>query len=523
MRVRAFPGRGSAKPHPDKVFRRLNAFLFVVAILIYSIGLVAWRCGKPGVLFLDQSDTVTPFMIMRDFLRDPSSFLDWHKSPALYAFPDCLLAGLLLLLPVDIRLLPMLYGGIMVAGYAFACAAVLSVYGRIHWMSATLIATAMLTLLLIGYCPPAMFTSIIASYSIAPFFHTGALVAGFLLIAGLGVVVRPARKPAHLLVALIILAFLVSHSDAIYLPWFVLPASLAAAVYLALTRTTVPAAVALLVAAAVAGLTLDELTHYVPFGADPSDYAATFRTAVQLVQQSIQSFDVALTAALALAPLLLGRGVFLLVKGARKRRFDTGDLGELLIVSCFFAALATPLVSGKLFAVDRLRYSLPIFLLPYLWITLVLVRTTPGFLRPTLPATSALLMAFIAFRYSPAAIAGTHHFASYRQPAACLVENGLSEGYANYWASKSVMWNSAYRLHVFSLRPMGDVVPLRVAYNERWFRRNAVTGAPIRPNFVIVFGLDEGKVLAKFGPPSRKIMCGIYPIWIYDQTLPLLD
>jgi hypothetical protein len=107
--------------------------LIFAAFLIFFTFLLG--LGHAGVAY--NSDSILPFLLVRDLLQDPSALFDWYPSPAFYVFPDWILAAVLVLGEVPGGAMSLFYGALLLTLYSLAGGALLAAEGRVPFLPAT--------------------------------------------------------------------------------------------------------------------------------------------------------------------------------------------------------------------------------------------------------------------------------------------------------------------------------------------------------------------------------------------------
>lgn len=500
--------KGSPLPTRQPVWLSITAGLILTAAFTFFL---TWLLGTHRSDLLINADKIQPFMVMKDALRDPSTLLDWYHSPSIYVFPDWILAGLLQALPVSPRLLPLIYGGALLAAYVIAFGWIVHESKAGSFIAGAAIASVTVVALMLGSTLGPHTVAVAMTFSLATqYIHTGAILAGLVIVALVLKADNNFRSGAMVVACMV--AAIGAHSDAVLLFWFVLPVAVGMVGYDLLGRSRaalIPAG--MLTASAIAGIVFDRLTREFPAKV-PSDVGKSLNVWVETLVDTMSRGDFTFPMVVLLCVAMAVRGVVILIN-VRKTGRDTRSLAELLLIGCSWAALLFPVVTGALIHPSLLRYSLPIFLLPYLWVALLIAR---------LPLSSWLIALATAVWLATGTMIWTPmlqaagKFAAPKAVTACLTDNGLTQGYSDYWNSKMVMWDSEYAVHLVQLT--GHAKLYRFNFNKRWFEATS-TGAPFRPTFIATHRLDESRVREAFGEPQRVIECAGQSIWVYDHVL----
>jgi hypothetical protein len=510
--------------------RRLAIPFWIVAFLtawfaltlIYAGGLTA----KPGLVC--NSDLLMPFMVMRDVLHNPASIMNWSLSPAIYAFPDWILAGLLQASPLPRKILPFAYGGCLLAGFGGCIGWILVEMRTARRAEATLWGTTLIALVfLLSNATSLKFGGALLKWICAPYIHSGSIFSGLVLIPLLSQVFNSEgmsqRRSAIAAAVLIVLA---CYSDLIFAIWFAAPACLA---YL-IMPTAMPLlpklkTVAVLAALGVTAAAIDRWLR-------PSSIALVGITPDVL--KSLNVYQTALRGSLVkgqwqlwlpvlLSFVMLGRGVWLMSTRHDHRPVRENSI-EVAIIFATLASLFLPVLIGALINISLLRYSLPVVFLPYVWLLAFASRWfTPRqqfWLTSTAVVFSLGCATLIPWGYS-----AIHKIQQAETMSGLLSSLGQKAGYGNYWTCKRTMFETNYSVHCFQIDK--QCRPLSFNYNSAWFERRADDGGEIRPTFVVTTGLDETVVRSLFGEPDTiEQFPGekeVENIWLYGKPLPLIS
>jgi len=468
------------------------------------------------------SDLIQPFMVARDFLRDPRTLGDWYHSPANYAFPDVSLAALLLVSPLPRMVVPVAYGGLLLTAYGLLAGWLLVTMRTARWSVAALWGTTLIGLLMIALnATPYGFGGSFLSFICAAAIHSGAVVCGLALIPLLSRVFNGSDSQSRrATVAAATLVALSCYSDRTFALWFAGPACLAALV--SRTRTRLPRKLLTIAGLAAVGSAAVALDHLRPTSRIGSKFDFDARKSLAVVVEAVRTaiadgqWPLWLPVTL-LVPMCL-RAVWLLVT-PRARRHATRDGVELAVIFCGIAALAGPIALNAVHHPSLLRYCLPIFVLPYVWLLAFLFRWSVPGLRPWLYVTPLALWTWIA-TLAPGGFAALDVAMHGESLARTLADLGHPAGYCDYWTAKRTMYETNYAVHCVQVDPALRVRPYN--FRESWFHRRADDGGEIRPTFVVLSKLDERIVRQAFGEPAEVRRFRDKTIWLYDEQLPLM-
>lgn len=491
-------------------------FLALAGLLFFFTAAITRSIGP---LRLFNSDAVQAFMMTRDVLAAPGDILRWYHPPNMFPFPDWLFAGALVLAPIPFTYLPLVYPGLIVASYCFAIAAVLRA-ARVSSFRLGLAAGIAFFALLFGLA--ASNTDWMAQRHVflllPPFWHTGALFAGLLTIAALSAWARAPHRP-WLKWSALALAPVAGYSDALYLAWFALPLVVAAGLQAFALRRWRPARLSA-VMAILAGLGNLPATfrdvRYPPC----SFYDLNVGTLDRIASAAFRQGDAIMLAVGGLLIAMAVRGLQLVVRCLRRSPLSPVAYVELMLIGASLAAAIIPNALGCVFNEELTRYSLPVFVCPFLWVVLVFFgRVGPAY-RVSATGAAAALAVVIWVPLAPFDISKVA--AVTKSPlSVCLDRPGGGDGIGDYWTAKRVMFETDYRIHIVQLRR--NAHPMRFNYNGRWFRMRAGDGGALRPTYIVMTRLDPGAIRRKFGAPARTETCAGQVIWRYDRPLSGFD
>ena len=212
---------------PDLSADRLGAAVLLAALFpVFGFAYM----GMVGLVpeHVLNSDLVQPFMIMHDVVRDPALILSWTLSPAIYVFPDYLIAFVLNTLGIGPAHSMIVNGAILgvllnlVSGYLLHAAGICTLTRGI--VVATL---AFFASILVGLILPGPIDTIMQTWTITTFIHSGALLGGIGLIGLWTAAELSGRKRPGLYAGALALAALCAYSDLTFLVYFVVPLAIA--------------------------------------------------------------------------------------------------------------------------------------------------------------------------------------------------------------------------------------------------------------------------------------------------------
>jgi hypothetical protein len=503
-------------------------FYFVLfAALSVAFSLAAlYILGANGSSVLTNSDMIMPFMVVNDLFADPSSLLDWDLSPALYVFPDWIITAALLVTPFSKQIIPVGFPGVMMAGLSFVSGYIINRVLSCGFATATLAVSLILLLVYSASIGASTFADLTQQYIGIQYIHSGALLFGVMILATL---ISDFGGPNERLwtkgrVLGCILSFTGCYSDPLLLPWFIAPGVAVVCLAYIINKLWLQCLMILtLPVTAVAGLVLDKATRTFPTNI-PSNHSTSINVWTDLLISSANQAKPIFLVAVLLCLAMAVRGAFLISRVIKTQSMSPPDLAEVLLIGCSWAALLLPFAWGALIHPSLIRYSLPIYLIPYIWIVLIGLRYSPASIGLFFPIVCcAVWIALGVVMWSQILSSVRTISKGNKDLVSCLLNSGLSDGYADYWRSKATIWESNYRLHVVQLS--SDLKAQSFNFNRRWFTERAISREPFRPTFIILvaqkFAPDE--VAEKFGVPNRKIECSGWPVWIYDTPLSVVS
>jgi len=472
---------------------------------------------------LCNSDLLIPFMLMRDVLHHPASLAHWDLSPALYAFPDWILAGALQASPLPRKVLPLAYGGFLLAAFSFSIGWILVEMRTVRRVPAVLLGIVLIAaVFLASNVTRTGFEGRFLKWICAPYIHSGSIFSGLLLIPVLARAFHGvARTRRRSTVAAAMLVALACYSDLSFAAWFAAPVCLAY-LFMPTKLPFVPKAltVAGLATAGGAAAALDRWVRPSSIGVAklPRDIHKSIDIWQELIKGAIAGGQWQIMLPLILTCVMLGRAVVLTCT-PRNRSQARPDSLECAIIAAGVASFFVPLLMGIVIDKSLVRYQLPILILPYIWLLTFASRWLTPRMQPRLKALAVLLL-LACIPLGPRGLAAIHRIQSQETVSKGLLALGLSDGYGDYWTAKQSMFESDYALHVMQIDRSGARV--RFGYNSEWFERRASDGKQPRPTFVVMTRLDEDAVKRLFGPPTAVRQIRGETVWLYDRSLPLI-
>jgi hypothetical protein len=516
--------------HAVRTGLRARLSVKTVAVLLAVAFPAAWFAMtliyagvEPTWQQLCNSDLLMPFMVMRDVLRNPASITHWDLSPAIYAFPDWILAGALQASPLPRKVLPIAYGGFLLATFAFCIGWILVEMRTARWVPALLWGTMLIaTVFLASNATRIGFEGKFLKWICAPYIHSGSIFSGLLLIPLLSRVFHgEGRGQRRSAIAAAVLIALACYSDLSFAAWFAAPVCLA---YL-IMPTKMPflpkaQAVAGFTVAGVAATSFDRWLRPSSNGISglPWDIHKSIDVWQELLKNSIKEGQWQIWLPVILTCAMLGRAVVLTCT-PRARRNARPDSIELAIIAADAASLFVPLLLGIVIDKSLVRYQLPLLILPYIWLLTFASRWITQRTQPWLSAAAVVFWLGCA-ALMPRGLAAIDRIRAQETVSKGLMSLGLKAGYGDYWTAKQTMFETNYAVHVMQLDSVGGRV--KFGYNSTWFERRADNGEEVRPTFVVMTRLDEGVIRRLFGAPTSIKQVRGETIWLYDKPLPLI-
>lgn len=469
------------------------------------------------------SDLLMPFMVMRDVLRDPATITQWEFAPAIYAFPDWILAGVLQASPLPRKWLPLVYGGCLLATSGFCIGWTLVEMRTARWAQAILWGTMIVAaVFLSSNLTRHGFGGNCLKWICAPFIHSGSIFSGLLFIPLLAQVFhgegRGQLRSAYFAAALTAAA---CYSDLSFVAWFAAPTCIAFLITPAHMAFWLKART-IVVLAAIGGVAaaLDRFlrSSSTAISGLPRDSMGSVNVWLDVLRQSINQGQWQLWLPVGLTFLMLPRAV-MLTCSPRNRRQARPDSLELAIIFSSIASFVVPIIMGLVFNRSLLRYHLPVLILPYIWLLALASRWNSPRLRPFLSA-AAVIFWLGCSALIPRGFAAIERISQSQTVSNALLSLGQRAGYGDYWTAKQTMFETNYAVHCLQLNPLGE--RQEFGYNTSWFDRRADDGKEVLPTFVVMTRLNEGVVRKLFGDPDTIKNFQDEIIWLYDKPLPLI-
>lgn len=307
-----------------------------------------------------------------------------------------------------------------------------------------------------------------------------------------------------------LLAFAANASDALFLVFFLVPVT-AALAGVALTQTDARRPVIRVLAAAWAGAALGAFCvrnldrQYMP--------PPTVVSAIQHSGGFLLDLGRHPVMALAIAGLLWG-----LAAVAWRQRPRAWIAGFWPLFATFSAAGSLLLTMMLYEDLGSYRYAYPMLWWPVMSAAAALARHGHS-LAARVPAPAALVAVAVA------AVALSGPASGWQAPrllvwdsplTACLEQQGLRAGLAEYWYARLTSAASDWRLQVDQIDQSGAA---RVWGNDRLWFTHDIHDPTRRPpyQFIIMNSLPPPQIAAVYGEPDRRAMCGSTTIWIYDR------
>jgi hypothetical protein len=496
-----------------------TALLLLALLPIFFFTYAALVGTAPEQVF--NSDLVQPFMVVRDFLRDPMSMASWHLSPAIYVFPDCLIALILHLLAIGPVYAMIANGAVLGVLLTLAGGYVLHVAGLADLPRALAVtAAAMLAGFVVGLVMPGTLDTDMQIWTLTTFIHSGTLLSGVALVGLWSSSEIAASRRPHLYVASLVLAGLASYSDVTFLIYVVIPVAIASGIaWLARPERALFRRTLLLIAVAVSGFALDRLTRSEIRLKGNLGFVRNIEKWLDNIGPHLADNPLLVVFLLAM-PVMLLRALYLTVRALKRHKLTTVEFIEIALAGIQGMAVLVPMLTGVFHEIWNLRYSLPIAFLPLLWI-LVLCRK--GLARPwpfrPLRVWAAGIWG-VAFAVSAwAGLAALPTLTAEPPVVTCMQKLGLDTAYAWYWDAKAPVFLSNYRIHMVQLDPNGTRSIWNT--NDRWVTHSVIDDTPISARAIDMRGLHAESVELIYGPAAEIESCGEITFWVYDHDLPL--
>jgi hypothetical protein len=420
------------------------------------------------------------------------------------------------LLQIPLTFMPIAYGGLLLSGYAVGLGILLRTSTGISSATGIPISAIVLGgLQAVGgtYHADALGSGMTASLA-APFIHTGAILFGIASLPSFAQWISQTSRPTA---PLAIVSLLAAFSDLLYVFWFLTPATLLWLV-IAQDRRDFRKTVGSVWAASIAGVLIARLHPGAPTFAWPN-YSGTVSVLWQLALRCITGQDPLLLVALIVTPLMgfLAARTALRINHGKRLTPERSVLLLIEVTQC--CSLAVPVVLGRLDDPGNLRYALPIFVLPSVWL---MVRITGTALRvgPRVrwaSAQAALVLLILVVTFGSNAAKAANELAEPTNLTKCLLKKGLREGLADYWNAKSLVFYSNYDISIVQVTDDGH--PYRINYNSKWFTTTADGSDTVQPNFIVLDRLRDWALVSRFGMPVVQLSCSGSTVWVYSGPL----
>ena len=203
------------------------------------------------------------------------------------------------------------------------------------------------------------------------------------------------------------------------------------------------------------------------------------------------------------------------------RRGESQGAAEFWWVASASGVLAT-LLAIPLYYVDlaSYRYASAVLWWPLIWAAAALARAAGsmrGYVSGAALSGVTVVLGFAFFRGGPHAPA----VLDWRHPLeVCLSQSGglagLRAGLADYWNARAIEASSDWRLQVDQIKPDGSANYW--GNNRSWYWHNIHDGSrPPEYNYIVMDGLDEAAIRARYGSPDQILDCAGASVWIYDD------
>ena len=463
---------------------------------------------------LYNSDTLSAFMIVSDFLLDPSSLHAWYQPPSLYIFPDTLLVALVQLFSVSVYWQPIVYASLMLFLDCVAAGALCrTVCGFRLWPAVWLCAAVLfgfmaITSLWFGRTPSAHYYLSI----LTPDMHSGCLLLS-LVAATLNARTIQSNFTSKARLWLPIVSFLATLSDSLFIVWFVGPAVVI--LWLNCQKTARRAArwhAAVLAGSALAGLALSLKLNGATALRYQTDISVTpWRSLIEVLAlfgSWVERLNVPALAILGMSTMHVGRATQLLFRLYQQQTLSNRQTQELFMGMVVLASCLAPILTGRFSDVGHWRYLSPLFIFPLLWPLCAIRSDLANKKRGPIVA-----LAIVALATGVDAKRGLEQATQPRALQSCLESSGRTVGLADYWLAKPLRFLSGQRLKMIPVATHG--VPFRWIMNERWITEAVVQ----QPDFIVMTNLDPKSLLARFGAPDEVKLCAGHEIWLYSRRL----
>lgn len=468
------------------------------------------------------SDLIHPFLLLEDLLADPTAIGSWQLSPAIYVFPDWIIAGLLIATPLPNVALPLVYGGFLLAAYGFMIGWMLVSARLARWPEAVVWGVLLIAgLFMASNTTPIGLGGIYLSFIATAYIHSGAIFAGLLLLPLLVEVCHgagPSQQRARWLTA--ILVPLACYTDLVFVAWFAVP--LCTALLIAPTPIAFRDKARFIGGLAGLGLLAAAVDQLRPSRLSAELDRNLTRGVVfwqELLSQAWGKSQWQIWLPLGLMLVMAVRGVWL--AWPRRGRLATrADSLELAIIFATVSSVVLPFLAGALIHESKLRYVLPVMFLPWVWLLVSAARfNSPERRQGVLAAGVALCLGCLPL--APHAIKASARIELTQKLRKTLEAHDLRAGYGDYWTAKPVIFETDRRVHCIPLYADGSLDDRN--YNGRWFSERADGGGAIEPTFIVTSRLDQATLRDTFGEPAEIVKFAKDQfVWIYDEPLPLI-
>lgn len=503
-----------------KTITDLISIGILFTIIYVALGPVIYVSLDPPIAYDSDFDQI--FMMLQDALGGIGALRAWAFSPALYIFPDWLIAFPFVVSGLPGALLSIPYAGAQLALVSIASGFLISTVVPVSLRAATWGFAAFLALLLgLSFMQGTTTLSWQALATLgAPYIHIGAALMAVVASALLFRYFKD--EDARNLAWLAPVVFATSLSDFSFLPWFVVPAA-TVTLLRGRERARRPTILCVLTILASAGAAvLVERALRGGGGVGFLDSISPVRSASLFLGDLRRALtgDLLLALTIAIVAWLWVRSVAVALKVFRRKGLTQRDCLDLFLGCACACTVAAPLATGLYWEPAHWRYMSFVYLVAPVWLSIVaagwLLRSRPAWRHPR---AFAIALAIPAALLLPRAASAVGKLLEPSALEACLARHGRTEGLSNYWWAKSTMLASDRRLHLVQIRDNGK--PHFWNYNMDWFTTRADNGhQPIHPDFIITDRLDPRALVARFGTPAERVDCAGHEVWLYASPVP---
>jgi hypothetical protein len=490
--------------------------------------------GSPSGGMLINSDTLTPAEFAWDIMHHDYAWRGFQLPHAPSLVPDIVVTVLLQYLTGSWRWAYMIYAAFYLCSMTLLAALIArSVVGISLVTGSSYFLMLTIPILVIGIATPILVHLHIQSFSLVA--HGGPLL---LSIAGIYLLWLACRSPSTMrLLSVLGIGMLAVLSDRLCCATFVAPA-LAGLMNRWWRRAISWQWAALMLVTVVSSACIGwKLFDWLPTEGVPEIEWFALRTHAMALVNGIGLLGKEVPAALAvvcggplLAMALLRMSI---IRRAVGLRFD---LDRQEAFSFWWHAAATAVVAD--FALDALVHTDSFRYLGAViwWPIIVTVWALHGVLGRLGPPVSAVTVGGLSLSLGSAyAWHGLHQpvILTEQQPLAACVQRagaavGLRAGLGNYWLARVAVAASEWRLQIDPIESSGSA---HYWANDRYAYINDVhhDGEPPPYNFIVANDLETPAIRARYGDPDRRLECGGFSLWIYDdqsrlrRTLALLS